>query len=168
MSLPLPLSTVTPTPCPVLGSPLKILLAWTAGTVKHERPREMGNVSQQKHLWKTEWLSFIHGLGWRSCLTCLLLFPEQLPNTYNYWPSLPGEKRKSSPLSSLQERRHRKGCSQHGWQQEISVVQRGPSPQIFLFKVCCGAQHHLKYSVIFSIAGGQFLSAHKTWSLSPK
>lgn len=51
-------------------------------------------------------------LGRRSNRTRLLLFAEQPPNICNYCQSLPMEKWKLSPLGSLQEHRHRKGCSQ--------------------------------------------------------
>lgn len=161
-------------PHPVPGSPLKMLLASTALTLKHERLQETGNASQQKHLQKTKLLSFMDGLSWsRSYVTCLLLFPEQPPNTCNYCQSLPTEKWKSSSLGSLQEHRHHKGCSQHrmatrdlSGPEKVTRERAERGPQIFPFEVCYDARHHIKYSVIISIAGGQFVSALKTWPLS--
>lgn len=120
------------------------------------------------------YLLFMAFLGWRSNVTCLLLFPEQPPNTCNYYQPISLYPWKNeSHLRWVACRNIGLAEDVHivGWQQETSVDQRkspgrGPSPQIFPFEVHYDAQHHIKYSAIISITGGQFMSALKTWPLS--
>lgn len=89
-----------------------MLLSWIELTLKQERLQETDNTSQQKHLQKTKWWSFMHSL---SCSEkqrdSSPVFPEQPSNTCNYCLSSPMEKGKSALLGSLQEHNCCKECS---------------------------------------------------------
>lgn len=141
--------------------------------MKHKNLQETGSAPRRKHLQKSKFLSFSHGFSWlekecdfsppfsRAASKHLFLL-----SALNPWKNKSHPHWVTSRNTGISRELHNVR-----WQQESSAArrkspERGLSPHIFPFEMCCDAGHHIEYSVIIAIDGGQFLSMLKTWPLS--